>query len=397
MRNPPPEVMATWPAPNYVNPERRGDALIIVEACMMSAAFITLMGRMYVRAFIVKMFGPDDWIMVAATIFGIGVTICVFLSDQLYGWSIHIWDLTLSQAIKGRQVSIAAQTLFLFSSGLAKVSILVSYLRIAPNNSWFRRLTWASIFVVSSLIVAYLMVLWTQCIPMDAYWHPDGLEHCKSESARVVSQAITTIFADLIVVALPLPTLLTLNLPRFERAILAVLFSLGIVVVVAACMRTYWSHYVTVETYDVTWQGFYLWIWTAVEANLGVICGNIPALRPLFKGWYRSFSSSYYINSKGSHHRSRARGASNASKSARWSENMMQGNKGIKVPDDQVDIESDAADIESADIENNEIGVYELRQQRCKSSATSSLELDGWPPHREQRLPDHSPGPLAGP
>lgn len=65
--------------------------------------------------------------------------------------------------MKGRQVSIAAQTLFLFSSGLAKDSILVSYLRIAPKGSWLRRATYASIVLVTSLIFIFLIVLWTQC------------------------------------------------------------------------------------------------------------------------------------------------------------------------------------------------------------------------------------------
>lgn len=35
------------------------------------------------------------------------------------------------------------------------------------------------------------------------------------------------------------------------------------------------------ETYDITWEGFNLWIWAAVEVNLGVICGCVPVLRPL--------------------------------------------------------------------------------------------------------------------
>lgn len=96
-------------------------------------------------------------------IFGIGVTVCVILAAQLYGWNIHVWDLTKTQAETGRQVSLAAQTLFLFSSGLAKNSILVSYLRIAPARSWLRRLTYASIVIVTSLIFAFLIVLWTQC------------------------------------------------------------------------------------------------------------------------------------------------------------------------------------------------------------------------------------------
>lgn len=139
-------------------------------------------------------------------IFGIGVTVCVILSAQMYGWNIHVWDLTRSQAIKGRQVSIAAQTLFLFSSGIAKNSILVSYLRIAPKDSWLRKLTYASIAIVTSLIFIFLIVLWTQCRyvspgmlactscpkltcscrPMSAYWTLDGSVKCSNEGPPIL-------------------------------------------------------------------------------------------------------------------------------------------------------------------------------------------------------------------
>lgn len=54
-------------------------------------------------------------------------------------------------------------------------------------------------------------------------------------------------------------------------------------------MRLYWVVSVTLYTYDVTWEGFQLWIWTAVEVNLGVVCGCAPMLRPLVakgRGWY---------------------------------------------------------------------------------------------------------------
>lgn len=109
------------------------------------------------------------------------MTICVILASQMYGWNIHVWDLTKSQAMKGRQVSIAAQTLFLFASGLAKTSILLSYLRIAPANSWFRRFTYITIGLVAALVVGFLIVLWTQCKPMSAYWDLIGSKDCSAE------------------------------------------------------------------------------------------------------------------------------------------------------------------------------------------------------------------------
>lgn len=74
-------------------------------------------------------------------IFGAGVTICVLLAFARYGWDIHVWDLPFDKMIAGRQVSFAAQALFVPATSLAKVSILISYLRLAPMQSWFRRLT----------------------------------------------------------------------------------------------------------------------------------------------------------------------------------------------------------------------------------------------------------------
>jgi hypothetical protein len=322
-------------------------------------------------------------------IFGLGVTICVILADRLYGWNIHIWDLTPSQALNGRKVSLAAQTLFLFSSGLAKISILLTYLRIASRDSWFRRVTVAVIILVAIQVVAFLAVLWLQCRPMRYYWTSDTLKHCISEGPVVLSQAIVMVLLDLMVCALPIPTLLKLQLPKAERILLVALFSLGIVVVVAAGMRAYWTHHVTDETYDVTWEGFYLWIWTAVEANLGVICGNIPALRALYKRMFPSKSRSYYTTES-----TRARAVSNARQSKSGWTDSLHGNKGIKINDDHIHVENDRIVRIEAIRSDDEDEIYEMRKYKSHESHPSSLEM-GTYNSKEQRLPDHSRGPLS--
>lgn len=85
---------------------------------------------------------------------------------------------------------------------------------------------------------------------------------------------------DAITYFLPMPTVFTkLTLPLKQRIGLMMIFGVGSLVQAAGVMRIYWTHYVVYETYDVTWDGFLLWIWTAVEVSLGVICGSIPALR----------------------------------------------------------------------------------------------------------------------
>jgi hypothetical protein len=78
-----------------------------------------------------------------------------------------------------------------------------------------------------------------------------------------------------------MPTLWQLRLPKPQRVGLMALFGVGSVIVVAGSFRAYWVHHVLFETYDATWEGFELWVWTAVETNLGVICGCVPTLKPL--------------------------------------------------------------------------------------------------------------------
>lgn len=101
--------------------------------------------------------------------------------------------------------------------------------------------------------------------------------------------------------ALPIPTLFSLSLPWSQRVGLVVLFSIGGVIVVASSFRAYWIHYTLYETYDATWEGYQIWVWTAVETNVGVICGCIPALKPLlFPNRARAQGSKYGNGSQNS-------------------------------------------------------------------------------------------------
>jgi hypothetical protein len=48
-----------------------------------------------------------------------------------------------------------------------------------------------------------------------------------------------------------------------------------------------------VVTYDITWYAYYGWIWTALEADLGVICASAPALKVFFKRYFSRSDTSY--------------------------------------------------------------------------------------------------------
>lgn len=66
-------------------------------------------------------------------------------------------------------------------------------------------------------------------------------------------------------------------------------------------MRTYYATYVYYfskyatpfrrsklirSAYDITWIAYYGWIWTALEADLAIICASAPALKVFFKRYF---------------------------------------------------------------------------------------------------------------
>ncbi|KAF2098225.1 hypothetical protein NA57DRAFT_66600 [Rhizodiscina lignyota] len=282
MRFPPPAVLATWPKPNYAHPVTRGPALMIVDLTLLSLALICISLRLWVRTRWLRKSWWDDYLMVFAAVFSIGTTVLVILATQRYGWNVHVWDAPYSQLEIGRQASMAGQALFVVASTFVKMSILVSYLRIAPEKSLFRRLVWGTFGLIVLCGIVFLALLFTQCVPISSYWNflADPGD-CIPEGPPLVAQTVINVLTDAMIYALPMPTLFHLKLPALQRIGLMALFGVGALIIVAGSFRAYWVHYVVYDTYDVTWDGFELWVWTAVETNVGVICGCIPALKPL--------------------------------------------------------------------------------------------------------------------
>lgn len=68
MRLPPPEVLASWPAPNYDDPHTQGPASVIVNVIFITLVVVTVGLRMYCRAFVRRWFGLDDVMILLAMV-----------------------------------------------------------------------------------------------------------------------------------------------------------------------------------------------------------------------------------------------------------------------------------------------------------------------------------------
>jgi hypothetical protein len=68
MRDIPPEVILSWPTPNYENPVTRGHALVVVNAIFIALVVIVVVLRLYTRIFIKRWFGSDDIFILLALV-----------------------------------------------------------------------------------------------------------------------------------------------------------------------------------------------------------------------------------------------------------------------------------------------------------------------------------------
>jgi hypothetical protein len=67
-----------WPQPNYVNPEKHGPGLAIINIVLVTVVFAVLVLRMYARLNLAKSFGGDDVLMILAFVSAVNL----FLSYQ---------------------------------------------------------------------------------------------------------------------------------------------------------------------------------------------------------------------------------------------------------------------------------------------------------------------------
>jgi hypothetical protein len=145
--------------------------------------------------------------------------------------------------------------------------------------------------------------LLTSNSPISAWWTLSFVpQNCINEKIHLLIQGILNIIADFFAVLIPIPVVLKLNLPIRQRIIVAMLFGAGFVVCFAGVVRTIYMYLVTENYYDVTWDAYPVWLSTAVELYIGIVCTSIPPTKPFFVRYLPKFLTT-------THHHGGSRGS----------------------------------------------------------------------------------------
>ncbi|KAI0911882.1 hypothetical protein F4824DRAFT_15678 [Ustulina deusta] len=286
MRIPPIEVIASWPKPNYINPEARAPAGIIIGSIFLAFVTLVLVIRLYSRKQLTKGCGLDDILICLAYLPAIAFTIAGIITQEYFQWSRHIWDVEPKFFSANIIIMLIHLLLFDLATSLTKLSMLAMVRRLtAASNS---KLENAIVLAVAVLITAncaiFVIVEIFQCRPISAAWDPFGTSrNCINEGAHLLAANIINTTTDFIVVLLPIGTAMRARLSPRHRVIVVSLFGIGLVASAVGIARTYFTWLLlNAADYDTTWRSWCVWLTSLIELNLGIICASVPATKPFF-------------------------------------------------------------------------------------------------------------------
>nr|XP_036582747.1 CFEM domain containing integral membrane protein [Colletotrichum truncatum]KAF6791538.1 CFEM domain containing integral membrane protein [Colletotrichum truncatum] len=229
----------------------------------------------------------DDWTALVAM-----VSFLSEKSDTKYtelGFGLHFWNIAPGNAKPILQLFYVTQMTYILMQIAAKSSICFLYMRIFVTP-WFRKAVICLIAIILSQHILFLFLILFQCIPIQSIWDKYISGRCLNLTAIGYAGGSFTVAYDVILITLPIPELLKLNLSLRKKIISVLMLALGSFATVASMIRL--KYMVSfANTFDATWDNVDVVIWSCLEMNLVIICGSLPALHPLFRAIAKLFRS----------------------------------------------------------------------------------------------------------
>ena len=217
-------MISGWPEPDYVNPATRGNGLVALSSTLIVVGCFIVLVRTYTRLKITRAFGLDDALIILAYVLSIGLSVLVIIGNRNYYSGRHIWDVPASTFVPHRRNIWFSELIYVNSSSLVKISVLLFYRRLSSNFSRkFLWAAWAGLIVNITYLLFFTSLLLGICRPLNAYWdrfsgvwlqkHPKFF--CYSENIAMPLSAALSVVTDLYATIVPL--VLVWIIPRLTK------------------------------------------------------------------------------------------------------------------------------------------------------------------------------------
>ncbi|EGX93830.1 integral membrane protein, putative [Cordyceps militaris CM01] len=272
--------------------ENRGPELlgINITFCIITCSIVLL--RCYTRAFIVKAFGVDDWIIILATMCYLGYITASNMGVK-YGTGQHKDALTEADYQRAMMQWWFCYLFFSLTMVASKVSFAWFLLRIVNKQTHAWLIYAATMCTVLGGLVFFFVTL-LQCQPISHYWDKTGAGHCISMDVVIALAYLYSAFSvitDFTFAILLGFVVWHLNLQKRARIVVIFLITMGCVASAAVIVRVPFLKFL--KEPDFLWDTTDIAIWSTIEMSLAISAVSISTLRPLIRavGWSLGISS----------------------------------------------------------------------------------------------------------
>ncbi|KAH2532856.1 hypothetical protein KXW48_003025 [Aspergillus fumigatus] len=294
---------------NLKTPDPHSQVPRVIAICLVFpiVAFLAVLLRLYVRIHTKRAAGVDDYAALFSSILAIAYG-AISIAQSRWGLGLDAKYFPKENVVPFSRVQYAGGPVYTLALLGFKVSLLASYLRIGGFVKAYRTVIIAVIVACVCNQLAFTFVLCFACRPIARQWDMSIQGSCIDTVASYYALAGTSLAFDCIIIALPLPVLITLRLQRRQKAALLAVFALGFFVTIIQIIRIF-----TIKNLKTYTDSQPIVLWSVIEISLGVIISCIPTYGPLFHSLslisstrrrhadgYRS--QSYRLNSQSNRH-----------------------------------------------------------------------------------------------
>ncbi|KAI1798945.1 hypothetical protein F4811DRAFT_141614 [Daldinia bambusicola] len=269
-----------------------------INIAFLTVASVSFALRAYVRIFLIKAFGQDDYWMTAALGVFIANTTIALLSVK-YGSGQHIWHLDDEQIRMALKLTYLTEITYGTTMILTKMSIAAFLLRVTPDRIHRRIIYVAAGFTCAAGLTLVFIVMF-QCKPVSSFWNRKGPRSCLPTDAILTSTYVYSAFAiltDFTFTFLPMYLIWKLQMDTKTKLVLVPIVGMAFMASLAVIIRLPYVQDFKKE--DFLYSTTHFGVWSAVEQSLAITAGSLATLRPLlrkvtghFKTWRASIWNS---------------------------------------------------------------------------------------------------------
>ncbi|KAH7026737.1 uncharacterized protein B0I36DRAFT_248763 [Microdochium trichocladiopsis] len=272
--------------------ENRGPQLLGVNLLFLTLAVIATSLRCYVRFVMVKAFGLDDWLMVAATVSFI-IYISMSVTGETHGTGQHHAALEPEQVTTAISYWFVCQLFYALTMIVSKVSIGYFLVRVTVRrlHAW---IIWAAVAISIVAGITFFFVVLFQCHPISEYWMrygrgqvgpvDNGSGTCLNVEiiiALAYLYSACSIVADFTLALLPAWIISSLKMDRKSKILLIPLVGMGTIASAGLVVRS--PYLLTFRDPDFLYATVDIAIWSTVEQGLAITAGSLATTRPLLR------------------------------------------------------------------------------------------------------------------